>query len=96
MYRVEVSKVVRPSWFFIPTNALGRGGGVVQIGSSLGVPDSRITLRGSMQLFGEYVQFLENVRRLLDPALVIGVPYRDVVGNHYNLFNFPKADDVVY
>ena len=49
-----------------------------------------------MQLFGEYVQFLENVRRLLDPALVIGVPYRDVVGNHYNLFNFPKADDVVY
>ena len=56
MYRVEVSKLVGTSWFLVPENALGVWD-VVVIGPSFRVPESRINLRGSMQLVGQCVKF---------------------------------------
>ena len=40
--------------------------------------------------------FAENLRRILEPALGIGVSrVHNFVGHHQNLFNFPLADDIV-
>ena len=96
MYHVEVSKGVGYSWLLVPDNAVGAYG-IVGIGPSLGLPESKLTLRRYMQLSGLCVQFSENIRGIIDPAFGIDVSKGlDVVDNQQNLLNQPRADDIMY
>ena len=72
VYCVEVSKLVGP-FFGSSQQRLWEGWDTAGVGPSLRVPESMLTLMVFMQLFGRCVEFSDNVRGVLEPALGICV-----------------------
>ena len=72
VYCVEVSKLVGP-FFGSSQQRLWEGWDTAGVGPSLRVPESRLTLRGSMQFTGRCVKFCRKCWELLEPTIGIGV-----------------------
>ena len=72
MYQVEVSKLVGHSWSLVPENTFVMFGRT-RDQSPIVVPESRLTLRGSMELVRQCVQFCRKHQGVLNPAVDIGV-----------------------